>query len=296
MKVRHILAAVGNTAWSNSPRIADTDAVSSHLTAVANAWDLAMRELTGARSDLSLAETTIQERSKELAAATAKLAHRDEAINARDHSMRELDVFHNAELSLAENTIQRLNRELLAARSTLASAGHTMQRLNKALSASRSELSLTRDRAHQLGRELAVANAEIKRLNTAIGARDHTMKEFGAARSALMLAENTIQEQRKEQSDQCNRLYDIFARVMEMPRPCTFDDIVRAARDYTSLRACTGAVQQVSVTCIVCLDRNRECVLMPCAHYVLCADCASELRDCPICRAHIEQRVTVYGA
>lgn len=42
--------------------------------------------------------------------------------------------------------------------------------------------------------------------------------------------------------------------------------------------------------CVVCLDRDRAVVLLPCRHDVTCASCAAALpwpRRCPVCRAAI---------
>ena len=56
-----------------------------------------------------------------------------------------------------------------------------------------------------------------------------------------------------------------------------------------------------SVECVVCLERPRGCVLLPCSHFVACAACAASLLSaggrapqqwppaavarCPVCRA-----------
>lgn len=41
--------------------------------------------------------------------------------------------------------------------------------------------------------------------------------------------------------------------------------------------------------CKVCLDKNSNCVFIPCGHICCCSDCASALRTCPICRAKIDK-------
>jgi len=54
--------------------------------------------------------------------------------------------------------------------------------------------------------------------------------------------------------------------------------------------------------CIVCRDRPRSCVLLPCRHNILCKPCASELRFgrtasqgfCPVCRAHISDIIETF--
>ncbi|CUG86548.1 zinc finger protein, putative [Bodo saltans] len=42
--------------------------------------------------------------------------------------------------------------------------------------------------------------------------------------------------------------------------------------------------------CVVCSVNVPDCVLLPCAHQVLCNRCANALNACPICRSDIEVR------
>ena len=47
--------------------------------------------------------------------------------------------------------------------------------------------------------------------------------------------------------------------------------------------------------CRICLDRPRRMLLMPCGHFHFCVECASSLKECPICRRAVESTVTVFG-
>ena len=46
--------------------------------------------------------------------------------------------------------------------------------------------------------------------------------------------------------------------------------------------------------CKICLDAPIDMLLMPCRHLCCCQDCASKLNECPICRAVISDRISVY--
>ncbi|ESU37556.1 Hypothetical protein DHA2_153292 [Giardia duodenalis] len=48
-------------------------------------------------------------------------------------------------------------------------------------------------------------------------------------------------------------------------------------------------------TCVICLDRPREIVYLPCRHFIVCEQCfiASQLRTCPLCRSPIVEAVAV---
>ena len=61
---------------------------------------------------------------------------------------------------------------------------------------------------------------------------------------------------------------------------------------------CTASCVVVHVTdrmCVLCWERQRCMLLLPCMHYPLCAECVDEMKDnrsgvtlsCPMCRAMI---------
>ena len=45
--------------------------------------------------------------------------------------------------------------------------------------------------------------------------------------------------------------------------------------------------------CVVCLSRFKRCLLIPCGHLQICSQCAKRLEHCPLCRAKIDERITV---
>uniref|UniRef100_A0A8D0HCL0 RING-type E3 ubiquitin transferase n=1 Tax=Sphenodon punctatus TaxID=8508 RepID=A0A8D0HCL0_SPHPU len=46
--------------------------------------------------------------------------------------------------------------------------------------------------------------------------------------------------------------------------------------------------------CKVCMDRDVSIVFVPCGHLVVCAECAPNLRRCPICRAVVRGSVRAF--
>ena len=46
--------------------------------------------------------------------------------------------------------------------------------------------------------------------------------------------------------------------------------------------------------CVVCLDADKDTVLRPCRHECVCAQCATSLTRCPVCRATILAREKVF--
>lgn len=48
--------------------------------------------------------------------------------------------------------------------------------------------------------------------------------------------------------------------------------------------------------CVICLQRERNLVFVPCNHLCACADCGLNptIRTCPICRTEFNNRIVVY--
>jgi len=42
-----------------------------------------------------------------------------------------------------------------------------------------------------------------------------------------------------------------------------------------------------SETCVVCLDGRTDTIFLWCAHFVCCAACAAQIKECPYCRKPI---------
>ena len=42
--------------------------------------------------------------------------------------------------------------------------------------------------------------------------------------------------------------------------------------------------------CVVCKERERGIVLVPCSHFTLCTVCAPDISECPVCRTDVQER------
>ena len=50
---------------------------------------------------------------------------------------------------------------------------------------------------------------------------------------------------------------------------------------------------KTEITCIICFDRLRSILLMPCGHVMSCKPCANTFRKCPVCRKLITEKITM---
>ena len=46
--------------------------------------------------------------------------------------------------------------------------------------------------------------------------------------------------------------------------------------------------------CSICCERNKNTIFYPCKHKASCKDCSEKLKECPICRQAIQDRIVPY--
>lgn len=46
--------------------------------------------------------------------------------------------------------------------------------------------------------------------------------------------------------------------------------------------------------CVVCIDEEKSVLLLPCRHVCVCKVCSRQLDTCPVCRAHIDDKINVF--
>lgn len=60
----------------------------------------------------------------------------------------------------------------------------------------------------------------------------------------------------------------------------------------------TNGTSLVTLSCVVCLDRKKTVVVLPCRHLCLCRPCSRELQNfqssCPLCREEIDEIIDTY--
>eukprot|EP00756_Hemistasia_phaeocysticola_P005904 Hpha_TRINITY_DN13563_c0_g2::TRINITY_DN13563_c0_g2_i1::g.111558::m.111558 len=49
-----------------------------------------------------------------------------------------------------------------------------------------------------------------------------------------------------------------------------------------------------SLQCCVCMDADKDTVLMPCRHLCVCESCSRDVMTCPLCRKDVTERVRVW--
>lgn len=46
--------------------------------------------------------------------------------------------------------------------------------------------------------------------------------------------------------------------------------------------------------CVICLDRRKNIIFLPCAHLASCVECSMSMQCCPICRIKVQATIKTY--
>jgi len=58
----------------------------------------------------------------------------------------------------------------------------------------------------------------------------------------------------------------------------------------------TKAALHDATHCVVCMDRPRERMLMPCSHFAFCTPCVADVKHCPLCNQAPTGHLRVYNS
>ena len=87
-----------------------------------------------------------------------------------------------------------------------------------------------------------------------------------------------------------NRLNRIAQRERQLLNDFTesIENILNNSSNSSGGRPTRACANQI--TCTVCLEKQRDCVLEPCMHVCCCISCLQLINDnkCPVCRTHID--------
>lgn len=69
-----------------------------------------------------------------------------------------------------------------------------------------------------------------------------------------------------------------------------------ACEQTALIKNCIGN-QNEQRMCVVCQDKEKSVVLLPCRHMCVCAACSehAQLKNCPLCREAIAHKISVFA-
>lgn len=73
------------------------------------------------------------------------------------------------------------------------------------------------------------------------------------------------------------------------------DELVENVNDDKSVLMEENERLKSERLCVICLNKDKNVLFLPCAHLAACLDCSFNLQNCPICRSKIQATVRTYS-
>jgi chromosome segregation ATPase len=126
-----------------------------------------------------------------------------------------------------------------------------------------------------LQKEVDVLRAKLAERERALAERDE----------ALVKVKRQYARLKQGGSDDCSLAeLEEMEKVLEKSRNLLLDRIKQRVKEEMDDKA----------KCLICFDRTKAIIFVPCGHKVCCATCSSQVRICPVCRANIEIKQKVF--
>lgn len=72
-------------------------------------------------------------------------------------------------------------------------------------------------------------------------------------------------------------------------------DLMRRMREEVNVLG-EGEVLDQQEACVICMDRQRNVVILDCGHICCCIDCAQRVNNCPVCRRVIARLIPTFNS
>jgi len=124
-------------------------------------------------------------------------------------------------------------------------------------------------------------------------------KEVEALQMNLSSREKALREKEEELSEikrHCSRLMEGGTENCSLDELEQLEQILENSRNVVLERIKKKMKEEVDdkTKCLICCDRTKAIIFVPCGHRVCCVQCSNEVHTCPVCRAPIEIKQKVF--
>ena len=128
--------------------------------------------------------------------------------------------------------------------------------------------------------------------------KTHAKSERVAAAGCIQRAWRQSRRRRRKEARIRHRRaaqrIQLAARMLIQRRPAAAAAAAAAATNALGVALPAAPEAQGDSSCVVCLERPRSVVLLPCRHLGLCETCAPGLATCPLCRETVNRTLVVF--
>ena len=128
--------------------------------------------------------------------------------------------------------------------------------------------------------------------------KTHAKSERVAAAGCIQRAWRQSRRRRRKEARIRHRRaaqrIQLAARMLIQRRPAAAAAAAAAATNALDVAPPAASEPEGDSSCVVCLERPRSVVLLPCRHLGLCETCAPGLATCPLCREIVNGTLVVF--
>ena len=74
------------------------------------------------------------------------------------------------------------------------------------------------------------------------------------------------------------------------------DEVRNIKKDLQSKLQVVEAALVERRKCVICCERDKCVVLLPCKHMSLCKECSEKVNECPVCKVAVADRIVPYSS
>jgi len=207
----------------------------------------------------------------------------DSARLAKDEEVGKLAK----ELESNERAWEACKEQLLEAERQRAAETHRLEAAEAELERLAAELAQAEESKEEEREQLqrALQEAQVARESEA-----EVLQRALEERERLENLTTSNREQRAQELAAKNEEIQRLERALEIAEQGASSDAARLRRELDAERLAKEAEGEKSLCC-VCMNAQRQILFLPCKHIAVCSGCASRLRECPIDRTRIEERI-----
>jgi hypothetical protein len=149
------------------------------------------------------------------------------------------------------------------------------------------------DDKYKLDQKLNAAENEISKLTTdlvlAPSLRKIETEEILKIRDALEAVRNCgrlklgLIKIKKQELTEKRQIYSTYLAISDTTKVIPIPDMIGGAPKEEILDSFN--------VCVVCFERERNHILLPCGEYIVCSLCGKDLKVCPVCKTNVESIV-----
>ena len=146
-----------------------------------------------------------------------------------------------------------------------------------------------------------ITNAKVEALKEVADAKVEAVKEearYAAAEATRAWAAATRADKKMKRAAEANAKAMLAEKnAMLVEKNAMLAEKMAMAKVVAKANAEQHAEQQAGgeKTCVVCMDKQADYVIVPCGHLCICADCIRQVNNkCPICRITFSNHYRVY--